>query len=149
MNASIALLIALTGTVLYHLAIRAAPKGLGAFTLLTVIYLSAGLVSLGIAMKYEEFTMKALSRTVQPSVVGIALAVLMIEAGYLLAYRNGAAISTSSLLVNATLAVLLAIIGWVAFKERLSTQAMIGITVAAVGVLTLAFAPVSPSGAAH
>ena len=144
MNAPIALLIALAGTVLYHLVIRTAPKGLEPFSLLTIVYVSAGLVSLGIAVKYEDVTLQSLSRNLHPSAFGIALSVLMIEAGYLLAYREGAAIGTASLLVNATLAVLLTIIGWVVFRERLSTQAIIGIAITAAGVLTLAFAPVSP-----
>lgn len=149
MNAPIALLIALAGTVLYHLVIRTAPKGLEPFSLLTIVYVSAGLVSLGIAVKYEDVTLQSLSRNLHPSAFGIALSVLMIEAGYLLAYREGAAIGTASLLVNATLAVLLAIIGWVVFRERLSTQAIIGIAITAAGVLTLAFAPVSPAGSTH
>lgn len=149
MNAPIALLIALAGTVLYHLVIRTAPKGLEPFSLLTIVYVSAGLVSLGIAVKFEGFTLQLLSRNLHPSAFGITLSVLMIEAGYLLAYREGAAIGTASLLVNATLAVLLAIIGWVVFRERLSTQAIIGIAITAAGVLTLAFAPVSPAGSTH
>jgi drug/metabolite transporter (DMT)-like permease len=140
MNASVALLIALAGNLLYHLVMRSAPKSIGAFSFLAVAYLVAGLVSLGIAMRYEAFTVGSLSRVMHPSAFGIALAALVIEAGYLIAYRNGAAIGSASLLVNATVAVLLAIVGYVAFREKLSAQAIVGIVITAVGVLTLAFA---------
>ena len=146
MNASIALLIVLAGNLLYHLVIRTAPKELGPFSLLTIAYLGAGLISLGIAVKYENATVQSLVRTLHPSAFGIALAALLIEAGYLLAYRSGAAIGTASALVNATAAVLLAIIGWIAFRERLSTQAVIGIAMTAAGVLTLAFAQTPTQG---
>ena len=146
MNASIALLIVLAGNLLYHLVIRTAPKELGPFSLLTIAYLGAGLISLGIAVKYENATVQSLVRTLHPSAFGIALAALLIEAGYLLAYRSGAAIGTASALVNATAAVLLAIIGWIAFRERLSTQAVIGIAMTAAGVLTLAFAQTPAQG---
>ena len=147
MNAPIALLIVLAGNLLYHLVIRTAPKELGPFSLLTIAYLGAGLISLGIAVKYESATVQSLARTLHPSAFGIALAALLIEAGYLLAYRSGAVIGTASALVNATAAVLLAIIGWIAFRERLSTQAMIGIAMTAAGVLTLAFARPAATGA--
>ena len=146
MNASIALLIVLAGNLLYHLVIRTAPKELGPFSLLTIAYLGAGLISLGIAVKYENATVQSLVRTLHPSAFGIALAALLIEAGYLLAYRSGAVIGTASALVNATAAVLLAIIGWIAFRERLSTQAVIGIAMTAAGVLTLAFAQTPTQG---
>lgn len=146
MNASIALLIVLAGNLLYHLVIRTAPKALGPFSLLTIAYLGAGLISLGIAVKYENATVQSLVRTLHPSAFGIALAALLIEAGYLLAYRSGAVIGTASALVNATAAVLLAIIGWIAFRERLSTQAVIGIAMTAAGVLTLAFAQTPAQG---
>ena len=146
MNASIALLIVLAGNLLYHLVIRTAPKALGPFSLLTIAYLGAGLISLGMAVKYENATVQSLVRTLHPSAFGIALAALLIEAGYLLAYRSGAVIGTASALVNATAAVLLAIIGWIAFRERLSTQAVIGIAMTAAGVLTLAFAQTPAQG---
>ena len=146
MNASIALLIVLAGNLLYHLVIRTAPKELGPFSLLTIAYLGAGLISLGIAVKYENATVQSLVRTLHPSAFGIALAALLIEAGYLLAYRSGAVIGTASALVNATAAVLLAIIGWIAFRERLSAQAVIGIAMTAAGVLTLAFAQTPAQG---
>ena len=146
MNASIALLIVLAGNLLYHLVIRTAPKELGPFSLLTIAYLGAGLISLGIAVKYENATVQSLVRTLHPSAFGIALAALLIEAGYLLAYRSGAVIGTASALVNATAAVLLAIIGWIAFRERLSAQAVIGIAMTAAGVLTLAFAQTPTQG---
>ena len=75
MNAPIALLIVLAGTVLYHLVIRTAPKGLEPFSLLTIVYVSAGLVSLGIAVKYEGFTLQSLSRNLHPSAFGIAVGI--------------------------------------------------------------------------
>lgn len=149
MNATIALLIALVGNLFYHLVMRTAPKDLGPFTFLGVAYLLAGIASLGIAGKYESLTVGSLARTLHPNTFAIAFAVLLIEAGYLIAYRHGAAIGTASLMVNATVAAALALIGWFIFRERVSAQAMIGIAVTFAGVLTLAFAKVPAAGQTH
>jgi uncharacterized membrane protein len=59
--------------------------------------------------------------------LGIGLGAAAIEFGFLLAYRNGWNVSLLPLGVNVVSAMLLILIGIVAYRENLSTVKLIGV----------------------
>jgi uncharacterized membrane protein YdcZ (DUF606 family) len=67
--------------------------------------------------------------------VGIGAA--FIEIGFLLAYRAGWNLSTTSLLVNIAIAVLLIPVGIILFKEKLSVSQSLGILLCIAGLFLI------------
>lgn len=70
--------------------------------------------------------------------VGVGVAIVGIELGFLLAYRAGWRLNTASLMVNVTVAVLLLPIAYLLFHETLSLRRGLGVllAVAALALLT-------------
>jgi uncharacterized membrane protein YdcZ (DUF606 family) len=68
--------------------------------------------------------------------VGIGAA--FIEIGFLLAYRAGWNLSSTSVLVNIAIAVLLIPIGMIVFKEKLSVSQGLGIILCVAGLFLIA-----------
>lgn len=131
----IGLTAALLGNVLYHMMSRQAATGGKPFTMLTIVYGVAMLITLGLALFAETARPADLARTVAtPAVLLLALAVVMIEAGFLWAYAHGAPLSTSSLIVNAGVAFVLALLGILLFREGVNARLLAGFALALGGV---------------
>jgi uncharacterized membrane protein len=64
--------------------------------------------------------------------------VVLIEAGFLLAYREGWKISTAAVASNVALTVLLVPIGVAVYKEHLSIRTIIGLVFCLLGIILVA-----------
>jgi drug/metabolite transporter (DMT)-like permease len=145
------LLATLAGNCVYHLASRGAAQKAPPFATLAVVYVLAAALSLGFAVTVERMSVASLARSLtQPTALLLAAAVVLIEVGFLFAYRRGAPISSSSLLVNASVAVVLALLGVSVLGERMSRQAIVGMVLTLTGVLIIATVPTTqpPTAAA-
>lgn len=67
----------------------------------------------------------------------LGFAIVLIESGYIFMYRNGWKISQGSLVANISVAIILAVIGTLAYKEVLSPKQLVGIAVCIVGIILL------------
>lgn len=65
----------------------------------------------------------------------MGFAVVGIEGGFLMMYRNGWEVSKGSLVANILLAVVLAFIGFLFLKEEVTVKKMIGIALCVGGVI--------------
>ena len=131
--------IALLGNCLYHLTSREAALQGAPFSILAIVYLFGCVAATLIAVSFEGANMAAFARIMTaPWAALLAVAVLMIEVGFLFAYRAGAPISSSSLLVNASVAVILALVGVIALKEPFGWKLMAGVTLTTMGVILIA-----------
>lgn len=140
-NYALPLLAAILGNVLYHLSSKAAPAGSSPFTILAVVYLFGFIGTAAMALVLEGPSAAKLGAlATKPAVLILALAVVLIEVGFLYAYRAGAPVSTSSLLVNATVALALAGMSTILFHERINAQMAVGMVVALIGVGLIATA---------
>jgi drug/metabolite transporter (DMT)-like permease len=136
------LLATLVGNCVYHLASRGAAEKAPPFATLAVVYVLAAALSLGLALTTERMSVASIARSLtQPTALLLAGAVVLIEVGFLFAYRRGAPISSSSLLVNASVAVILALLGVSLLGERISRQAIVGMVVTLTGVVIIATVP--------
>ena len=124
------------GGVAYHLAQKSMPKGIDPFVPLTVAFALAALGSLAIAM-FNGGAGRANFARVNWAAVVLALSVIAIEGGYLIAYRQGWRISVASLACNATVAILLLIIGVMVYREKITAQNAGGMALCAVGLYLL------------
>ena len=132
------LLIAVAGSVIYHLSMKKLPTGLNPFFSLSAIYLGALILSLLGMLVYSDGSRQLAD--LKLSMIGIALGVIGIEAGFLLAYRAGWNVGYTALAVNALSVLLLLPVAMLVMKEDVSITKMIGI-VLCLGGLSLLLKP--------
>jgi drug/metabolite transporter (DMT)-like permease len=127
----LAVLLAVAGSVIYHLSIKFVPNGINPFLSLSISYGIALLLCLPGIYYYGG------SRSVQVlnwSVGGVALGILGIELGFLLLYRAGGHLGMSSLMTNAASTLLLLPIGLWFFRESFSITRVLGMGLSLCGL---------------
>ena len=130
--ASIALVV--IGSLCYHLSNRAVNQQLPPAFALIVTYGTALAIVIGWSIAARETGRGASWRNVNWPTFTLAAGVVLIEAGFLLAYRAGWKLSTASLVANVGSSLLLVLIGVTAFGEELSRTTAAGLALAIAGL---------------
>lgn len=126
-----AILLAVGGSIVYHLSIKQVPSGVNPFFSLAVSYGTALLVCLaGMGAVSGSRSLGELGW----SSAGVALGILGIELGFLLAYRSGWHLGTASLSSNLLSTALLLPVGVLLFGEALSGARVAGVLFSGVGL---------------
>lgn len=134
--ASIVLVV--VGSLIYHVSSRAIDHRLPPSIALAIAYSAALVIVLaaGAIGERRAMTPGAL-RYVSWATIGLALGIVLIEAGFLFAYRAGWKLSLAALVGNVASAVLLVAVGIGALDERLSPANIAGLALAAVALVLL------------
>ena len=136
----LALSIALTvgSNVLYHVAQKSIPRGVHPLLSVAVTYAAALLLTLLLwpIAPGGSPRLADLAR-LNWATIGVAVAIVGVEVGFLLAYRAGWDVSVGSLAVSAAVALLLVPVGLVMFHERLSTANAAGIVLSIAGLVLM------------
>jgi hypothetical protein len=132
------LLLAVAGSLVYHATAKSIPKTIDPAAALIGLYTTALAGSFGTfaLLKSTPATLQ-LSRYWHPTIAGVGLGALMIELGFLLAYRGGWPVSTASVMANALVAVLLLPLGALVYGEAITVDRALGVVLCLVGVLLL------------
>jgi drug/metabolite transporter (DMT)-like permease len=134
----IAIALAVLGSTLYHIFQKNIPPAANPALVLAVTYTVAFTGSL---LLFAIFPMKSSLQSevghLNAAVLLPGMAILAIEAGFLLAYRSGWNINIASLTVNLVVALLLIPVGLVLYKETLSTLKIAGIVVCVIGLVLI------------
>lgn len=120
------------GGIAYHLAIRAASGG-SPWAVLTPAYGLAFLVCAGLWVRGGH-AITAPGRGALAVAGVLALSLVAIEGGYLLAYRSGWAMANATALTNTAVVAALAVVGVLVLGEQLTGARAAGLGLAAVGV---------------
>ncbi len=129
-----ALLLAAAGSVTYHLSMKQMPGNLNPFFSLAISYAMAlALCLLGMMARPDEQGSMRLAE-LNWSVVGLALGIVGIEVGFLLAYRSGWHIGLASISSNALATMVLLPVGLVLFRESLTPDKFAGAGLALAGL---------------
>ena len=138
MSLPAAIFIAVLASVLYHIFIKTIPAGVSPLLGLGVAYLvSAALCFLLLPLFPPEGGIATGLRALNWTVPALAVAIVGIEAGYLLAYRAGWDISLGALVGNVIVALVLLPVGRFVFSERLSLSQAAGVVLCIAGLLLL------------
>jgi drug/metabolite transporter (DMT)-like permease len=123
-------------TVFYHLFQKATPNTAHPLLALAVTYaISTGIcIALLPFFPLRDSVLESL-RQLNWASAGLALTVVGIEIGFLLAYRAGWNISIAALVANTTVAAILLPIGLLLFAEHVSMLQIVGMVVCVVGLL--------------
>ena len=127
-----ALLLAVAGSVLYHLAIKQVPQAVNPFFSLAVSYGLAMLMCLAGMWWLPDGERGAAA--LNWSCLGVALGILGIELGFLMAYRAGWNLGYAALSSNVLSTALLLPLGWWLFREQPSLGRLGGLGLSLAGL---------------
>jgi multidrug transporter EmrE-like cation transporter len=132
------LLLAIGGSLIYHASAKSIPKAIDPAAALIGLYATAlgGSIVTYLMLKSEPVTMR-IGAFWQPTIAGVGLGALLIELGFLLAYRGAWPVSTASVIANAMVAVLLLPLGALVFGEPITLVRALGVALCLAGVTLL------------
>jgi uncharacterized membrane protein len=128
--------LAVGGSLLYHLSQRSIPKGANPFYATVIAYLIGAALCLACAQMYPAGKSFAETwRGANWAVFAVAVAVVMIELGFLLAYRAGWKVSVAAVSVNVAVTAALLPVGVLLLKEQLSLRNVVGLVFCVLGLV--------------
>ena len=137
-SAFLPLLLAVGGSLVYHASAKSIPKTIDPAAAVIGLYATALAGSIvTFALLKSGARLAALSRYWHPTIAGVGLGALMIELGFLLAYRGAWPVSTASVIANALVAVLLLPLGALVFGEAITVDRALGVVLCLIGVSLL------------
>lgn len=138
MGFALAMAVAITGQVLYHFMQRQMAPGAHPVLALMGFYLAAALLSLPLFLLFPLTTpLTQAASELGGAVWGVAAAIVLIELGFLLAYRAGGSLSSAFVLSAAAVATALLLIGLAVFKEAVSLKQLAGLALCLAGIWLL------------
>ncbi|MBL8523500.1 MAG: hypothetical protein JNN20_07425 [Betaproteobacteria bacterium] len=133
-----ALAIAVTGQVLYHVTQKSVSPGAHPVVSLIVFYVVAALATLPLFLLFPlEGALSAELGKLNWAVIGVALSIVLIEIGFLLAYRAGGELSSAFVTTAAVVAISTLVIGAAFFGESLSAAKIGGVALCLGGIALL------------
>lgn len=128
----------IAGGVLYHVGQKAVPQTVHPFAAVIVAY-SVGILLCvaGLFLDPAGRSFSASFKDANWAVISVGLGAVIIEIGFLLAYRHGWNINAASVVCNISVALLLIPIGLLVFKEHLSFRHAAGIGCCLIGLYLL------------
>ena len=130
-----AIALVILGNLVYHLGQRAIPREANAVVATLAAYVVALVATLAmVPVLARGVPLGTAWRTLNASTLAVGTGIVAIELGFLLAYRAGLVISTASITANAAVAVLLLLVGAVAFREPVTPARVAGIGFCLLGL---------------
>ena len=132
---TLALAVAITGQVLYHITQKSVSAGAHPVVSLIAFYVVAAALSLPLLwlLPLEAPLLEEVGR-LNWAVYGVAASIVLIEVGFLLAYRAGGNLSNSFVLTASAVTVALFLVGLLVLRERTSATQVAGIALCLAGV---------------
>lgn len=130
------ILLAIIGTLLYHVFQKITPTDVHPMITLTVTYATSTLLSIFLIPIFPLSTsLGEMIKKVNWVSIALGIAIVGVEVAYLLAYRAGWQISLAAIVSNVAVAVLLIPVGMLLFREKISTVNYVGIVLCILGLV--------------
>jgi drug/metabolite transporter (DMT)-like permease len=127
--------------IIYHMAIKALRPDLHPLAFLIGVYIIALVSTIGLWIAFPNLGPTGVRAEDMVWVVLLGIALVGIEFGFLMAYRNGWTVSVAPTFSNVTLALIMAPIGMIFLKERLGWQGFAGLALCVLGLILMARRP--------
>jgi uncharacterized membrane protein len=132
-------LLAVGGSLLYHLSQRSVPKDANPFYATVIAYAVGAAVCVVCAQIFPAGkSLVETARGANWAVVGVGVAAVLIELGFLLAYRAGWQVSLAAVSVNVAVTAALIPVGVLVFKDQLSPRNVVGLVFCVLGLVLVA-----------
>lgn len=128
----------LLGGVVYHLAQKSTPSRVDPFLSLAASFSLTAAACLAIFLAGGK-AFGAELRKINWTAFALAAALLAIESGYLIGYRNGLKLNITSLACNTAIAIALFAIGVIAYGEGVSPRVVIGGALCLLGLALISY----------
>ncbi|MGQ0430076.1 MAG: hypothetical protein ACT4UQ_09105 [Gammaproteobacteria bacterium] len=134
----IALALAITGTVAYHLVTKVMPAGAHPIATLFAAYVFGSLLCAGILLVSPSATgFRGHFAEVNWTAPALAVLVIVIDLAFILLYRSGFPVSLGALVTQAAAAIALLAFGVLLFKDRLTATHFAGVALCLAGLWLL------------
>lgn len=131
----IALALAITGTVAYHVVTKLMPAGAHPLATLLTAYVFGSLLCAGILLATPgEAGFRGHFAQVNWTAPALAVVVVVIDLAFILLYRSGFPVSLGALVTQASAAIALIALGWLFFKDRLTATHLAGVALCLAGL---------------
>lgn len=135
MNLYIPVLIVVLSNTIYHICSKSTPEGINTFASLTITYVTGAVVSLVLYfVTKRDGNLLAEYRQLNWASFLLGVAIVGLEAGFLLMYKAGWGVSTAQIVTSALLAIVLIVVGFAMFHEAITWQKVIGVLVCLAGL---------------
>ena len=128
------IILVIVSNTMYHILAKKAPSEINPFTTLVVTYSTAAMTSLILLFLNKKGNALSTFAPINWIPFAFGLALVGLEFGYLKAYSIGWNLSIGSLVSNIFLAIILALVGVLFYKEHLSISQILGICLCLVGI---------------
>lgn len=136
----LALVIAVIGQVLYHVTQKSVAPDAHPIVSLVVFYLFAALATLPLFSLFPMADSLAVEvGKLNWAVLGVAISIVLIEIGFLLAYRAGGELSTAFVTTAAVVTISTLTIGSLFFGESISVTKVGGVALCLAGIALTSF----------
>lgn len=134
----LAIALAVLANVVYHIVQKKTPQGANPALTLAVTYLTAAAVCFAAFLLLPGRASFAVEfRRLNWTAAVLGLAIIGLELGFLLAYRQGGNVNTSVLVANIAVSLLLVPIGTLLFGEQLKPVNVAGILLCVAGLICI------------
>jgi hypothetical protein len=131
------LLLVVCGSLMYHVAAKSVPNTIEPFGALIGVYGTALIASLVVYTVARRGVLPGMSSLWHPTVAAVGIGALLIELGFLVSYRAALPVSTTSVMANGAVALLLLPIGALFFSEAITLIRVSGVALCLVGLWLL------------
>jgi uncharacterized membrane protein len=127
--------VAVVATVAYHIILKLTPAAANPFLSLAVSYAAVTVLFVGVyAFAPGTSPLRESLQALNWTAIALAVAILLLDLGYLMLYRTGYDVSLGQLVTQSAAALLLLIVGVAAFREKLSLVNVAGIALCVAGL---------------
>ena len=127
-------LVVLSNTV-YQICAKSVPGDMDPFASLTVTYLVGAVASLALYFILgQRGNLLAEYRKLNWATIALGVVIVGLEVGFIFAYKAGWPVSTASVVTSAFLAVALLFVGFLAYREALTWNKLVGVAICLAGL---------------
>ena len=132
--------LAVISTVAYHIFQRHIGKSAHPLLSAIVTYLTAIVICMFLVRSFPfRYRLGEEIRNLNWASLGLALAIIGLEVGFLLCYRTGWQVGTTAVVSNSLAALVLLPVGAIFFSERISSTSFLGVFLCIAGLVTLRY----------
>lgn len=138
MNYYLPILLVIGSEVLYHTSSKATPDSINPLASIAISYIVGMIIAFifyfitspvkNLAVEYSHLNWSAFT---------LGIAVILMELGYIMVYKVGWDINVASLICNASLALILIVLGALFYKESLTARQLLGVAFCLLGFVLI------------
>jgi multidrug transporter EmrE-like cation transporter len=127
--------VAVVATVAYHIVLKLTPVAANPFLSLAVTYAAVTVLFAAVyAFAPGTSPLRVALQALNWTAIALAVAILLLDLGYLMLYRTGFDVSLGQLVTQSAAALMLLVLGVAIFREKLSLVNVAGILLCVAGL---------------